>query len=421
MIRKIDSFLAFSDRFFDLDTRYFFKGSFFAFIQQGLGLSIGLITSYLFGHFVSKTVFGEYNLALSIFSLLAFVSLPALDNPLTQSVARGYEGSFIKTIRARFLASLLGIPVVFAFSLYYYLINQYTIAITLSICSLLFPFFYSFQSYQAFFVAKKRFELVALFSTLSSLFFALFTGIAIFFAPVALPLVFAYLFSSIIPALFGIFIVKNMIVKSRVDPHLVPYGLFLTLTNTIAWVSANLGNIILAAFLGVEELAILTVASKYPLTIQKSYTVFSKTITAKIAGQSKKNHYNSVTKHWWKLLLIGIGMFVIIIIPLPFLLHFLFPVGYTQAPIYAFWISTTLIPLPLSWVLSDILLFQKRKKAQLFITGFHSIGKLLAYFIVIPIWKTPGMVALLVIEDYLFFFLYLGAFFYYKKSLHKST
>ena len=403
-------------RFAGLDGVYFLKGSFFATIQQGFGIVIGLITSYLFGHYISKTAYGEYNLVLSVFSLLTFVSLPALDTPLTKAIADGKEGSFSKTIKARFFASLLGIPLILGFAAYYFLKDQGAISWILIITSFLFPFAYSFQSYQAFFIAKKRFDLVAIFAILSSFFFALFTCMVIFWKPVALTLTLAYLLSMIVPALIANWWAKSLIKKNKIDPHLISYGLFLTFTNATSWISANLGNIILAAMLGVEELATLTVATKYPLTIQKVYTVFSKSITAKIAGQTNKDHKQTIRRHWWKLLLLGVGMFLVVIILLPFLLHFLFPIGYKEAPLYAFWISTTLIPLPLSWVLNDILVFQKRKKAQLTINVFNSLGKLAAYFLVIPTWKTPGMVALLVIEDYIYFFFYIGAFYYYRNK-----
>src|SRR3989344_7998050 len=86
--------LLFFRKLFKLDIHYFASSSFYSLLQQIVGVTIGLIVSYIFGHYVTKLVFGEYNFILSTVSLLTFLSLPGINDALTQTVGRGFDRSY---------------------------------------------------------------------------------------------------------------------------------------------------------------------------------------------------------------------------------------------------------------------------------------------------------------------------------------
>lgn len=399
-----------------LDVGYFAKGTTFAFLQHAIGLAAGLLTSFTFGHFVSKTVFGEYNLVLSFLSLLTVISLPGIDSALTRSIAQGYKWSLILAVRTRLLLSIIGVPILLLAAIYYAQQDQWVVATTLLLSTPLFPFLYSFQSYQAQFVAQRQFDLLTFFSSISSILLAvltLFAGIAI---PGTKALIFAYLFSIIVPAFIGFLVAKPRTSPSRRDSDLVPYGLFLTVNSAFPWVVGHAGGILLANTLGVGELAIFSAASKLPSALQKSYATLSKTITAKIAGESTHGQKQIISRHWWKLIILGFVFFIPLWIASPIVIRFLFPHGYGEAATYAQWLSTMFIPLPLSWALSDVIIYQKQKRAQIIINTVPSVIKLIGYFIVIPWLHTPGLVALVIFDDYLVFILYLIAYLYSSRN-----
>ncbi len=415
-------FLETKGKIIGLDITYFFGSSFFSLIQQSVGLVLGLYASYIFGHFVSKSLFGEYNLILSILSFFTFISLPGIDTALTQSSARGFDGSLKKALIVRFFSSLAGVPILLALSLYYLSRHQSTVGLGLMASLPLFPFFYSSQSFIAFLYGKRRFDLVALFSILSSAAYVILITLAIFVSPSTLTFTLAYMASFIIPAILGIITTKKTEVKTKkIDRQLIPYGFFLTLNSSFSWITGNIGNILLANFLGVEQLAIFVVASKLPASLQKSYASLSKSITAKIAGQSKKDHFKTITRHWWKFILLGIGMFSSLWIIAPFVLIFLFPTGYEKAVNYAQLLSIVFIPMPLSWALADVIIFQKNKKYQTLINTVPNLIKIAAYFFILPIWKIPGLILITIIDSYLNFLLYLMIFYRSKQNMVKFT
>ncbi len=146
MLKKLkqDFFLK-SQNLLHLDTVYFVKASFYGFIQQFIGAVSGLLLSYLFGHFTTKKMFGDYNLILSVLGFLTLVTLPGLDSYLTRSIGQKFDSSYPRAMKIKFLSSLLGTPVLLGLSFYYYLNNQIPLSSAFLITALFFPLLAPFQ------------------------------------------------------------------------------------------------------------------------------------------------------------------------------------------------------------------------------------------------------------------------------------
>ncbi len=392
--------LAESEKFLKLDLMYFATGSFWAIIQQIIGVSSGLFISYLFGHFVSKTVFGQYNLILSLLGMLNFVSLSGIDKPLTGSIGKGYDGSFVQSRNLKFKYSLIGIPLLLVFAGYYFMQNQNIVASGLIISALFFPFYNSFTNFPALLTAKKLFFTLSALASISSLFFLLVMTISIFLFPSTVGIITGYLLGLTVPSIFSFYFSKRYIHNSKKDIHLPSYGLFLTVLSILPWVSANLGNVLLAHYLGVETLAIYSVASRFLTAVQKNFIVFYKPITSKLAGQTPKQNVITLKQHSIKLFAIGIGLAVGLWIMTPPLITFFFTDKYTDAIFYAQILSLALIPLPLNWVLNDMVIYQKHKAPQVVSAFFLPIIKIILFVTIIPSWGISGLVSIILLERF---------------------
>lgn len=388
-------------RITQLDLHYFLKSSSFALFQQIIGVTCGLAVSYLFGHFVSKEIFGEYNLVLSFFGLLTFLGLPDIDTPLIRSVSQGFDGSLKETVRLRLKLSRLGLPILLGLSVFYSFTHRLSVAVALLIGALLFPFINTYTGYPAFLTAKRKFLLLSTIGILSSLFFLISIAIGVFVMPTTSGLTLMYLIAIIIPALVAYIICNRfLLTNDRIDSNLAPYGTFLTLLSILPWISGNLGNIILGTFIGPESLAIFAVASRFLTAVQKNFVVFYKPVTAKLAAQSSYEHLQSVKLHALKLLFIGLFFSALLWISLPFLITFFFTQKYSDAIIYGRWLSLALIPMPITWVLTDIVIYQKRKKAQVIKSTVPNVIKIILYLIIIPVWKIEGLVFITLLDRY---------------------
>lgn len=383
-----------------LDAHYFVKGGAWGMLQQIVGIASGLTVSYLFGHFISKHLFGEYNLILSIISLFTFLSLPGIDTALVRSVGQGYDASLLQSQSIKIKFSVITIPVLLCVSIFYFIKGNFPIGSALVIASFAFPFLYSFSSYSSFLTAKKQFIILAIVSSLASLFFLISTAVSIFLFPSVSGLTTGYLIGSIIPAIIAFYYCKKFIQSKKIDIHLPNYGSFLTIVSVLPWLSGNTGSIILGNLVGPESLAIYSVSLGFLVSVQKNFVVFYKPVNAKLASQSREEHLETLKKHGFKFFIIGVFLSFLLWLIMPFLVKFFFTTTYNDAIRYGQWLSLALIPLPISWVLSDIMIYQKNKRAQVLMSTVPHVLKIILYFVFIPLWGINGLVSLFILERY---------------------
>ena len=384
----------------NLDLTYFATNSLYGLIQQVIGSVCGIILTYLLGHFVSQTIFGEYNLILSIIGLFTFLSLPGLNTALTQAAGRGYDGALIQSAKLKFVFSLLGIPCLLLYALYYFLHGNRYLAQVLSVAAVSFPLLYTFTNYSFFLTAKRRFTTITILSSLSSIFFLILLSTVIFVSPATLSLTLGFIIATIIPSFVSFWFSLKFVANKKPDPELPHYGFFLTLVQILPWVSGYLGNIILAFFLHARALAIFTVASSFYIIAQQSFMVFYKPITGKLVTQNVRGHLDTLAKHASKLVLLGAFLAGSLWLVVPWLISFFYKSSYQVAVNYAQWLSLVLLPMPIAWVLADMLIYQKKKKPQIFVSIVPPVVKILLFLVLIPKWGIGGLVAVVLLEKF---------------------
>lgn len=384
-----------------LDILYFARSSMFGGIQQVIGIVFGLILSYFFGHLVSKKLFGDYNFILSVVSFLTIVTLPGLDNVLIYSLGQGFNSSLSRSVKWKFLSSLLGIPVLIGFAVFYYFQHDYQLTLTFLITGFFFPFLPPLQLANETFIAKQKFLLLSTYLSASSIISTTLILLSIFFFPSLPALVTCYFVGILLPSLFAFFHSRRFLNKSSsVDTTLFSASIYNTLISALPWASASLGQIILAMLLGTEQLAAYVVANKFTVYMQKNLLVFYQPLTAKLAQQSHREHLITLKKHALKLLLWGILLALPLYIFSPFLIETIFTNKYSDAIPLARLISIGIIPLPLSWVLADIVVFQNIQSLRTYSTIVLNIGKILLYFVLIPKFMIYGLVFAFLIDRY---------------------
>lgn len=385
-----------------LDTKYFAQTSFYGGIQQSVGVICGLVISYFFGHFASKKLFGDYNFVLSIISLLTVVTLPGLDEYLVRSLGLKFNSSYPRAIRYKFFGSLIGLPILIICAIIYFINQKTDLGSSLILVALFFPFLAPLQLFNEFFTAKLKFKTIAFFLSISSILNAVLISFMVFFTHSVLLIISAYLIGIILPSLIAtLYSFKEQMSQVKKDPDLLNYGIFMTLLTAIPLIANQFGQILLASLLGTELLAIYVVANKLPSYVQKSLFVFYKPLTAKLASQSRKVHYVTIKKHSLKLMLWGVLLALIVYILSPIIINFLFSSNYSDAIPYARLLSLSVLPLPFSWMLADIVIFQKNKRLQFLSSLFLSLLRIMLYLILIPNYGIMGLIISFLIDRYL--------------------
>lgn len=383
-----------------LDTNYFLRGTLWGTIQQLIGVSSGLFVSYLFGHFTTKVVFGQYNLILSYLSLLTFISLPGIDTALVRSIGQGFDHSLVLGIRKKILFSSLGIPLLIIAGIYYIAIAQPELGWSLIISSIFFPLLYSFTPYSAFLTAKRQFKMLAVINVSASLLFLIIHAIGILYFSTTIILIVCFLLARTIADITGFILTRHFIQTTKKDPTLVSYGSFLTAVNILPWISGHIGSIVLGSLLGPEALAIYAVSNRFLVAVQKNFVVFYKPVTAKLAAQTSNEHYQVLKTHGLKLLLIGLGIAASLYVATPYLISFFFTNTYAESIRYGQLLSLALIPLPFSWTLTDMIIYQKKKQVQILLSIVPHVIKIILYILLIPRLGILALVMILLLERF---------------------
>ncbi len=395
---KYDQIIKVTGKALGIDAGYFVKGGIWGMVQQAVGLICGLGIAYGFGHWMAMAVFGEYNLALSIISLVAIVSLPGMNTAMLQSLGKGFDFSLEQGVKTRIKWSFWGIPILIALAIYYYFQGSDTFPTTLLIVAIFFPLLESFQSTRMFFLSRKRFDLQAAYTVLSSVLTAILIIGSILLTKNLLVILAGYLLGQIIPAVLSYSKAKTLVVNNKQDKGLTSYAKFLTALQILPTAAAHLSNIILASLLGVEQLAIYVVATKFPGMVQKNFDVFYKPVTAKLANQNNSQHANAVKTHLLKFIGLGILMAGGIWVFVPFLIRVFYSAAYLESIALARLYAWSLLSLPLIWLFNDLIKLQKRKKEIFVINTIFPVVKLLLMMILIPLWQIKGLIYIILAE-----------------------
>ncbi|MCM8787210.1 MAG: oligosaccharide flippase family protein [Candidatus Omnitrophica bacterium] len=396
---KILNLIFWLGRYFKIDILYFFKNTLFLTLQKLVNIITSLILVYVLGKYTSPIFFGQYNYVIAIINFLVFFSLPGVNNALIYSVAQNYDLSYDKAFQVKSSFSILG-SIVILFVALYYLINQHQFDLFLSLLLIapLFPLLHCQQLFNDFLVAKKKFKLLSVFNILISIITTILVVSAIFLVKLLPFILFIQFLSTTFLSFLFFLKTKKFIKNKRVDANLYPYGFFLTINNFLPFINYYLGPIILGLLLPIKELAIYSAASRFTMAIDKN--IFYKPLTAKLAQQTQKLHLQTLKIHWWKLIILGFLFFFILWTSLPVLIHLFFSDFYTESIKYARLLSISIVPIPLSWVLYDILVYQKRRYLLTLLMNISTIVAIILQLLLIPLYGINGLIFSIIFSRY---------------------
>ena len=178
--QKIYDFSLLYGKKLGLDLPYFVKNGFWMTLRQIVILLSGMAVSIIFARIASKDIYGNYQLFISIFSIVSILSIPGLNNSIVNSVSRGNDGDYSVVVKKSFFWSLIGIPVLLILGAFYFHINK-SLGISLMVSSIFFPFYYAPNTWNAFLQGKRKYSLISIYSSVQSVANALATILVILF------------------------------------------------------------------------------------------------------------------------------------------------------------------------------------------------------------------------------------------------
>lgn len=401
MMEFFEKWILYFEEKYKIDIHYIIRSNFWVYTRMIITLIGSLLVMSVFTRLSTKEIFGNYNLILSILAVVSLVSLPGLNNSVLFSVAKGYEGVYKKAVKVSFLWSLIGIPILLGIGIYYFYFDSQTIALCFILSSFIFPFMYAPNTYDSFLLGKKRFDLAAYFSIGSTIFYTITMVVLLyFFGNNLVILVAGNLLSSALIIGISYFYSWKYIENSKHDPDCIPYGYFLSSTNVVGTIAANIDKIVIGMFLGPADLAVYSIGIAIPIRIKDFLKIGLSPITPKLCQDSVNE--KKILEIFKRLIVPLVGFLLIIAIIYwifigPFILLFFGP-SYSDAILYSK-ILLIMIVLSVWGVLIGTFAVTKQKKTAI-VLGFHVYPflRILIFIICMYFFGVLGAVWALCIE-----------------------
>lgn len=277
-----------------LDLEYFIGNGFWMLSRQIVVSVCGLITLSIFSRYVNQEVFGQYQLILSILSMVMIFSLPGMSVSLVQAVAQGKDGFYREAFRLSLKASFIGSLVLFIVGTYFWFWrSELNFGLAIIIASLFFSFLSTFGLWESFFQGRERFDLSARYASLLALLQMMAVCGAIFFFPDQLiVLVFGYIFSITLANTLFYVSSKKLVRNNDSDEQSITFGFFMTRMSALGLIAEQIDKVLVGILLGPIQLAIYTIISFFGVRIKDAIRSFSSMLVPKMTLE--KNSFSKI-------------------------------------------------------------------------------------------------------------------------------
>lgn len=385
--------LRYSERYTKTDMIYLSKGGFWLTFGQGVSILSAFLLSIAFANLLPKETYGNYKYILSIAGILAIPTLSGMNTALTQSVARGFDGSLFPVLKIKIKWGTLGSLASLVISAYYYLNGNEILAVSFLIASFFMPFMDSLLIYSAYLNGKKDFKNFSKYSIITKIIDAIIIAALLYSTDNLLILIFTYfLINTSLRLIFFKLTAKNIPSENLVkDPETISYGWHLSLMNIISTVAGQLDKILVYHYLGAVDLAIYSFATVIPENIKGVFKNINALAFPKFSEKTAEEIKKTIFKKMAKLIIIAIFITIIYIILAPFIFKLIFP-QYTDAIFYSQIFSISIILLPITGITITALQSQKAKKELYQFNIYSSIIEITVLFVMVYFYNLIGII-----------------------------
>lgn len=332
---KLVSLLRSSEKYTKTDMVYLTKNSFWLTGGQIISSAVSFGMAIAFANLVDQKTYGIYKYIFSLVAIFSSFSLTGIGTALLQSIATGFDKTLKLAFKKTLIWSFPMILLTISGAIYYFLQDNFGIAISLIIIATLQPFIKSFELYGAFLKGKKDFSKGALFGAITDVITSAFILTTIFFTNNVVLMILSFFTSSfLINGLFYKHILKKINTVSGIDTESISYSKHLSLINILSNISSQIDKVIIFHFLGAAQVAVYTFATAAPKQIRGFLSIASTIALPKLATKPAKEMLVSVRNSFWVSLSILIPIVTIYILAAPYLFKIFFP-QYMEAVNYS--------------------------------------------------------------------------------------
>jgi O-antigen/teichoic acid export membrane protein len=354
----------------------------------------GLVLVVLLFRLLDKEQVAEYGYILTIVAVCAIFGIQEFQNTISQSVARGFPGTYRRAVPLAFSSSLLGTVVLAGFAGWFLWSGNLELGDGFVIAAAVFPFFQGLNQWKGVYLGEKDFTRFAKVEATNAITKAALIVAALFAFPGSIVAPVLVFFA--IPAIQNIWqtrLCHGRIKASALDEHgAINYGFRANLYSAIGIVSNHLEKILIFALLSPAHLAIYMAAEKFAELLQSLVQDFAAVLGPRFSTIKK---YTKQLDERLKLFSVAIGAVIaaFAIFVLPGLLVLIFGSAYQESVIYAQILVCGVAVRNVATLRFRFIRSQLDMVSYKSVLIYSSLGRIVASLILIPVFGLGGAVA----------------------------
>ena len=373
------------------DFKYLYRSGRYKFCKALSQFLASFILTWVLANFTSKDFFGNYRFILSILGMLIIFSLPGMKEAILQSVARGYDYSFIRGTKKAMKFSLSGGLVLILISIYYLLTERVEFGLVFIVCAIFFPLVHTLDGFYAFLNAKKSFKKEFIYYCLTNSFMTVSVLLSVYLFGENLTAFMIVFFSSqLIFYLYFYLKFKSGIVDKKKDEELFTFGWFLTKITGVVAIANYIDQFVVGLFIGPANLAIYVIGIMLPNKIRVIINALLSPLYPKFSADEMNLTKKKIFVIFLASCLISIGLIAVI----PFFIKIFFS-GFADSIIYGQFFSAALLFIPLNTSFS---LFFRAKKRNSAIQNPIIISRVTTIILAFPSLYLFGIFGLIIVK-----------------------
>ncbi len=339
----------------------------------------------IFSRYVSKGVYGNYQLVLSFIATLTIFSLPGFSKGIWSETTTGKDGALDVAINKKMKWGILGSIALIAIGIKYYIVDdQYILMLCLIVGAITFPLFAGGNIWVGFLDSKKKYNL----STRLSLIFETLNKLAIvaalfIFRESLLMLIIAATGSIAVTNYIGLKIAEKNKSNDLVTDDFSKYGFFLTKISIFKVLMSKIDKLLIGIFIGPIELAIYSFSLIIPDQVMALVASVTSVIIPKIGEHSQKKVQEKIYKKAALIIIGNLILVTIVIFLTPWVITTLFTEKYAESILYSQIITAGIFLYVFEVIFANILLVKKHKnqilKVNLLNPAFRSIAIIIGF------------------------------------------
>lgn len=404
--QKLYNILRWSEKYTKTDMVYFASGNFWLIVGRFLGIGSGIILTVAFANLLPKETFGTYKYVVSLAGFLMAFSLTGMGTAVARAVAQGFDGILHIAFRENMRWSLIGSMVAMSGSIYYFIHNNNTLAISLLCVAIFSPFINSGGVSKGFFLGKKEFKKPALYGIPRNIIAVIAIITTIFVTDNVIALIVVYFLVNALLSLgmywYALHLYHPKEALKGTDSTVndtIQYAKHLSILGFFTQTVSELDKLLLWHFVGPAQLAIYTFATAPVRELRNLTENFFPLAFSKFAQKPIVDVKKNLLLKMKQMFLLVSSIVLLYIIFAPLLFKFVFP-QYLDAVFYSQIFVLILLLQPRGFIGTMISAHGKVKETYI-MNIFESPVRGILLLILLPIYGIMGGIAALLIAEFI--------------------